>query len=48
MIIRRKKETKASEDGKNFKTTMKTEIKKAGKNYISLMKESTSGLINFN
>ena len=48
MLIRRKKETEASKDGKNFKTTMKTEIKKAGKNYISLMKESASGLINFN
>ena len=48
MLIRRKKEIKVNEkDGKKLVNSVKTEMKKVGKNYVDLMKESTKELVSF-
>jgi hypothetical protein len=47
MLIRRKKEVKVEDGGKKFEGAIKTEMKKIGKGYVDLMKESTKGLVDF-
>ena len=47
MLIRRKKEVKVEDSGKRFEGAVKTEMKKVGKGYVNLMKESTKGLVDF-
>ena len=47
MLIRRKKEVKVEDGGKRVEGAVKTEMKKIGKGYVNLMKESTKGLVDF-